>query len=140
VGFAHRAAVFVLGAVASVMLAIFDAPVIAYQLLQLVWPGFLGPKAGKGERHFMGLFDHLSLPHRLDIALDAGQLSRSGQTEGRGGDRSAPELARFNASVALVDRDGLRGERRRAAVARLWPAPRAGWLLRITNSPLRYSG
>jgi len=45
VGFAHRTTVFVLGAVAAVMLAIFDAPVIASQLLQLVNRGLLRPMA-----------------------------------------------------------------------------------------------
>jgi hypothetical protein len=47
VGFAHGAAVLVLGAVPAVVLAVLDGPVTAGQLLQSVWAGLLRPEAGK---------------------------------------------------------------------------------------------
>src|ERR1039458_7620569 len=80
------------------------------------------------------LFPYTTL-FRSSVTVDAHDLGHSGQTHRLGIGGGAPKLSGLNASVVLVPRCGLRGEGRRAAVARLWPAPWADWLLRIRRTP-----
>jgi hypothetical protein len=61
----------------------------------------------------------LSLANGLDTSSDTEELSRSSQTNRRRINGQAPELALFDPTVVFIDRLSLRGERRRAVVARL---------------------
>jgi len=140
VGLVDAAAVLVLSAVATMMLAILNAPMITGDLEQLFGGGFLGVVAGDGENRFVSFFDDLALAQVLGRASHAHDLSHPGQADGLRLGGAAPELALFNAPVALIQRLGLRGGNCRAAIARLWPVPLAGWLLRTERSRLRSAG
>ena len=122
-GLTHRASIFVLRAVAAVVLPVFDAPVAAAQLLQAIWTGLLGPIRSHRKASIVGFFDHFASAHDLGVAVDAHDLSHAGQAHRLGVGGYTPKLPGFNASVLLVHCRSLRGEGRRAAVARLWPPP-----------------
>src|SRR6266404_7882241 len=140
VGLVDAAAVLILGAVSTMMLAILNAPMISGDLEQLVGGGFLGVVAGDGENRFVSFLGDLAFADVLDMATNASELSDPSQPDGLRLGWAGPELALFNAPVALLQSAGLRGENCRAAIARLWPARAAGWLLRRGTSRLRYSG
>src|SRR6266545_3023105 len=127
-GVPHRATVLILRAIPTMVLAIFNAPVVPGQLPQRWGPGLLRPKSVDRESGFMGFLGDLALAHVLDVAVEANDLGDPGQADGGGVGGDAPEFAPLNSPVAFIQRAGLRGEGRRAAVARLWPAPWAGWL------------
>lgn len=127
-GVPNRAVVLALGAITPMMLAIFNAPVLAGYLEQPLGSGFLGRERRHGTDRLVGFFVDLAFAQVLSMAMDAADLSDARQAQGGGIGRRAPELAQFNSPVPLIQRAGLRGEGRRAAVARLWPAPWAGWL------------
>jgi hypothetical protein len=116
---ADRAAIFILGAIAPEVLTIFDAPMHPCPLQQLFGTGFFYPETGHQLGDLAGLLDDLPLADGLDTAFDADQLGRSGQTDGGGIDRHAPELTLFDPTVVFIDRLSLRGEGCQAGVARL---------------------
>ena len=123
----HRATVLVLSPIATVVLAIFDTPVITGQLKQSLRAGLVRPQGSDCENGFGSFFPHLTLADMLGVAVNANHLGDASQTERRRVSGEAPELALFDSPVALIQRAGLRGEVCRAAVARPWPAPLAGW-------------
>jgi len=127
-GVSDGATVLVLGAVPPVVLAVFDSPVAANQIPQTIGVGLLGPEGRQGKSGLVGFLDHLAAAQGLDFAVDPQDLRRTGQTEGGGGDGLAPQVTPLDPPVALVQTAGLRGETCRAAVARLWPEPKVGWL------------
>jgi hypothetical protein len=61
-GVAHGATILVLGAIAAVVLAVFDGPVTADQIEQSLRSGLFGPEAGEGESHVLGFLDHSPAP------------------------------------------------------------------------------
>jgi|1185.fasta_scaffold23912_2 hypothetical protein len=74
-GLVHTAAVLVLGAVSTMMLAILNAPMISGDLEQFVGGGFLGLVAGDGENAFVSFLDDLAFADVLDMATNASELS-----------------------------------------------------------------
>ena len=127
-GVPHRAVVFPLGAIPPMVLAIFNAPVLAGDLEQPLGSGLLGRERCHGKDRLVGFFVELGFAQVLSVAMNATDLSDARQTQGGGIGGRAPQLAPFNSPVTFIQRAGLRGEVCRAAVARLWPAPWAGWL------------
>jgi hypothetical protein len=89
-GVPYRAAVFVLGTIPPIVLPIFDAPVAASHFLQSFWTRLLGPIGGEGKAGVVGFFNHLALAHPLSVAMEAHDLSHSGQTHGFGVGRDTP--------------------------------------------------
>lgn len=73
-GVPYRAAVFPLGAIPPMVLAIFNAPVPARDLQQPLGSGFLGHQRGDGKDHFVGFFSDLALAQALNMAMDAQDL------------------------------------------------------------------
>lgn len=128
VGFAHGAAVLVLGAVPAMVLAVLDGPMRARQLQQLGGVGFVGPETAHPVGDFVGVPDHAAGAQLIDVPLDAHQLRRAGQAHVRRRDGANPALAVFDAAVVLVHRPGLRGENRPAGAAGPWPGPAVDWL------------
>jgi hypothetical protein len=59
-------------------------------------------------------------------ALNPKDLGGPGEAHGRPIDRQHRELTFLEAAMAFIQRPGLRGERRPAAVAGLWPGPGIG--------------
>jgi len=118
-GIADRAAVPVLGAIAPIVLPVFDAPMIAGQLEQGVGVSLLWEVGGDGKTDVVGFLDDFALAHMLRVAVDAHDLSHAGQAHGLGIGGHGPQFTVFNTSVLFIQAGGLRGERRRAAVARL---------------------
>ena len=127
-GVPNGAVVLALGAIPPMMLAIFNAPVLAGYLEQLLGSGLRGRQRRHGTDRLVGFFVDLAFAQVLRMAMNAADLSDARQAQGCGIGGCAPQFAQFNSPVTFIQRAGLRGEGRRAAVARLWPAPWAGWL------------
>jgi hypothetical protein len=62
------------------------------------------------------------LAQELSLAIDPDELSGARQPHGRPVDLQDPEPALFEASMSLVERLGLRGERRPRGAVWLWRA------------------
>ena len=77
-GVAHGAAVFVLGAIPAIVLAIFNAPVVAGQRQQSLRSGLLRPVSGHGVNDLIGFFDYFALAHLLNVAMDTDDLGHPG--------------------------------------------------------------
>lgn len=116
---ADRATVFILSAISPEVLAVFNAPVDPGPLEQLLGSGFLYPETGHQIGDLDGFLDDLSLANGLDASSDPDELSCSSQTDCGRIYGDAPELTLFNPAVVFIDTLSLRGERRRAAIARL---------------------
>ncbi len=67
-GVAHGAAVLVLGAISAIVLAIFNAPVVAGHLQQLLRAGLLRPVGGHGKNDIVGFFDDSAAANLLSVA------------------------------------------------------------------------
>jgi hypothetical protein len=139
-GIAHGAAILILSAVAAVVLAIFNTPMAAGQLQQALRWGLLRQEGGDAKDHLVGFLEDLAFAEVLEVPMDANELGYSGQANGLGVGRPAPELTIFNPTVVLVQRLGLRGENCPAATAGLWLGPKAGWLLKRARDRLRCFG
>jgi hypothetical protein len=77
-GVADQAAVFVLGAVTAMVLAVLNGPMVARPSQQLRGGGLLGPATGDGIDDVAGGFEEAALPEGLDSALDANELGGAG--------------------------------------------------------------
>jgi len=56
------------------VLAIFNAPVIASQLQQWLWSSLLSSEGGYCKSDFVGFFVDFASAHMLDVAMDANHL------------------------------------------------------------------
>jgi hypothetical protein len=74
-------AILILSAIATVVLAIFDAPVIADGLEKLPRSDFVGPKAGDHKTDIEGFLMDDTLAQVLGVGLDAKELSGPRQAE-----------------------------------------------------------
>lgn len=118
-GLSDRAVILILGSIPTIVLAVFDLPVIPRQFQQSLRAGLRRPKTGPLVSDFFGVFDDLATPHRVHLALEAQELRRAGQAQGLRLGLANPQRPLFNSSVAFVGRAGGRGE-----------APdRSGWAL-----------
>ena len=114
------ATILVLSAVATVMLSVLDAPVVAGQGQQAVGIGLLGVEAGDGVVAFGGVpGDHASTQF-LTMTIDADDLGDGGKTEGLWIGVQDPKATLLHAAVFLVQRAGLRGEYRCRGPVWLW--------------------
>lgn len=125
-GIADRAAIFILGAISSEVLAVFNAPMDPRPFEQLFGTGFLYPEAGHQVSDLHGFLDDFPFAKGLNTSSDPDELSRSSQTDRRRINRHAPELALFDPTVFFIGRLSLRGEECRAAVVRLWSGRASG--------------
>ena len=124
-GMTHLAMIFPLGVVSAVMLFGLDGPIPSHQFEKFLRIDFLGPEAGHQIGGFLGGFDHAAFAQELSLAIDPDELSGARQPQGGPIDLQDPESARFDASMSLIQRLSLRGERRPRGVAWLW---RARWV------------
>jgi len=105
VGVTHRTVVFPVGAVAAVVLAVFDrGPVFAHGGEELGRRGRGGRTTGQAEDDGDRRLDRGALP---DVALDAEQLRSAGEVRGERLGRSYPDPAPFAAAVIFVVRFGV---------------------------------
>ena len=56
------------------VLAIFNAPVLASQLQQRLWSSLLRGKGGHRKSDLVGFFVDFASAHMLDVAMDANHL------------------------------------------------------------------
>ena len=56
------------------VLAIFNAPVLASQLQQLLWSSLLSSEGGHCKDNLVGFFVDFASAHMLDVAMDANDL------------------------------------------------------------------
>jgi len=124
-GVTHLTVILPLGVVAAVMLFDLDGPIATDQAEKFLRIGLLGPEAGHEIGRFVGGFDHAAFAQELSLAIDADELSGARQPQGGPIDLQDPEPALFEASMSLIDRLSLRGERRPRGAAWLW---RARWV------------
>lgn len=94
------------------MLAVFDLPLVTHPLEQLIGPGLIGPETGHFVSNFFGVFDDLTGPDFIDLALNADQLCCASQTQGLRIDLANPQCPVFHSTVFLFDGPGCRGEKR----------------------------
>ena len=103
------ATILILSAIATVMLSVLDAPVIAGEGQQSVGIGLLGAEAGDGVVAFGGVLgDHASTQF-LAMTINADDLGDGGKTEGLWVGVEDPKATILQAAVLLIQRAGLRG-------------------------------
>ena len=73
-GLTDRATVLILGTIPAIVLTVFDAPMIACDSQQSIGVGFLGPESGHPKTGLVGFFNHLTLAHDLNVAVQAHYL------------------------------------------------------------------
>ena len=71
-------AIFILGAIPSMVLAIFNAPVVPSQLQQGLGSGLLRGEGGHRKNGVVGFFVDLALAHILGVAVQADDLGDTG--------------------------------------------------------------
>ena len=124
-GVRNLAVIFALGMISAVMLFGFNRPIPTDQLQELLRIGLVCPKARHEIGRFVSGFDHAAFAQGLSLAIYADDLSGAGQPHGRPIDLHDPEPALFDASMSLIERLSLRGERRLEAAVLLL---RARWV------------
>jgi len=127
-GVPDATAIFVLGAVAPVMLAVFDTPMKAGPVHDFFGRNLVFPQAGQDEGDAGGFLDDSAFAQVLDVLVDADQLSCTRQAHHLRIDRAVPQLPGFDPTVAFFSLDEQRGERLRRGAGGLWPARWAGCL------------
>jgi hypothetical protein len=78
----------------------------ANQLQQLIWTGLVRQEARKSKGHLVSFFGDCAFAYDLNIALDANELSGSGEAEGGRVDGATHQFAGLNPPVFLVQRYG----------------------------------
>ncbi len=96
---AHLGTIFVVGAVANIMEAVFDRPVAAIEGEQRVRIGLVGAQAGDGE-HDLALLGVVLEAH--PHTFDAGDLRDVWEVEGRGELAAHPDGSGFQAAMSLI--------------------------------------
>ena len=96
------ATILVLSAIATVMLSVLDAPVVAGQGQQSVGIGLLGAEAGDGEVAFGGILGDHALPQFLAMTIDADNLGDGGKTEDPWIGVQHPKAPLLQAAVFLI--------------------------------------
>ena len=126
-------AIFVIGAIANIVIAVFDAPVAAGDIEQAFGVGLLlGPRseAGNGQDGFLSSLTAFEVE---EVSANAKHLGRTVEADLFGFYAQSPDLPNLEAAVvffsALSLRRMLRGERRDRGGAVPFPAPRADCLL-----------
>lgn len=106
VGVAHRAAIFAEGDVAAVVLAAFDRrPMFAHRREQLVRRRLRGGAAGEAEDD--GDRRRGRVGRIPDVALDAQELRRAGETRGERVRRDNPDTPPLTPPMVLAERLGV---------------------------------
>lgn len=111
-GFVHLAAIFILRAIPAMVLPVFDAPVAAIELEAALGRGLLRREGREAVSDFFFGFDDVALAHGVADALQAEELFGPGQTERLGIGGHGPDRTLLEAPMRLIDRLGLRGEKR----------------------------
>jgi hypothetical protein len=102
---ADRTLVLATGAVAAVVMAVFDrAPVFAHRGQELVRRGRACRATGQTEDHLDGGLDGGAFP---DVPLDAQELRGAGEVRGERVGGADPDPAPLAATVVLVERLGV---------------------------------
>lgn len=123
------AAIFILGAIASIVLPVLNGPMPSNRLEELLHRGLMLPEATDGMANVLGRLPDLAFSHVLHGRVDAQQPSRARQTDVRRINRAMPQAVGRYASVLFLTPLKLRGERRPAGAAGLWPGHWVDWLL-----------
>ena|ERR1700692_2493819 len=71
------ATVLILSAITTMVLAIFNTPVVPGGLQQRLRACFIRPESGDAESRLVGFLGHLAFAHMLDVAVDANHLSHA---------------------------------------------------------------